>query len=92
MISARAHPPHEGTAGVSSGSLRAILARESASLLAIPGVLGTAEGWQDGEPVFVVFVERDPHDALVMLPTIIGGYPVAVRSIDGPRRTGATYH
>ena len=59
-----------------------VLARHTPRLLALPGVLGVAEGEADGAPCIVVFVASDaqppPH-----LPAVIEGYLVVVR------RTGA---
>lgn len=58
--------------------LRDVLARESAVLLAMPGVLGTGEGRRHGEPVFVVFIERGSQELRALLPRRIGDYEVDV--------------
>ena len=58
-----------------------VLARHTPRLLALPGVIGVAEGEADGAPCIVVFVASDAPPP--QLPAVIEGYLVVVR------RTGA---
>lgn len=56
-----------------------VLARHTPRLLALPGVLGVAEGEADGAPCIVVFVASDAQPP-PQLPAVIEGYLVVVRS------------
>ena len=59
--------------------LATVLERHTQELLAIPGVLGTGEGSEEGEPVFVVFVERRTSALEARLPRKLDGYRVVLR-------------
>ena len=65
-----------------------VLARHTPDLLAIPGVNGTGEGAEAGEPVVVVFVVDDTPDLRARLPRMIDGYRVVVRATGTVRARG----
>jgi len=56
-----------------------VLARHTHALLAIPGVIGTGEGEEDGRPVFLVLVDRATPELRARLPASLEGYPVVIR-------------
>jgi hypothetical protein len=56
-----------------------VLRNHTPGLLAIPGVVGTGEGREDGRPVFLVLVVRDSEELRARLPAEIEGYPVSIR-------------
>ncbi len=58
-----------------------VLEERTPALLAMPGVVGTAEGASAGRPVFVVLIRRDDPELKRSLPARIEGYPVEVRVV-----------
>jgi hypothetical protein len=54
------------------------IAHHSAELLAVPGVIGVAEGEREGRPVLQVMVARRTPELLARLPRRLDGYPVVV--------------
>ena len=46
--------------------------------MALPGVIGTAEGDQDGKPCVMVFVVELMDDLKRQIPDELGGYPVVI--------------
>ncbi len=66
---------HEAT-----GHLAAVVTRNTAELMALPGVVGIAEGERDGRPCVVVFVATDAA-AAPLIPAAIEGYDVIVERI-----------
>ena len=83
---AAAGPDTVGPATVREGDRMArapladVLTRHTQGLLAIPGVNGTGEGTEAGEPVLVVFVLEDTTELRARLPRTLEGYPVVVRA------------
>jgi hypothetical protein len=55
-----------------------VLRRHTPSLLAIPGVVGTAEGRSGDDPVFVVYVIKRTPELLQRIPGVIEGYHVEI--------------
>jgi hypothetical protein len=55
-----------------------VLQAHTDNLLAVPGVVGIAEGLCDGQPCIKVFVARKTPDLLKAIPASVEGYPVAV--------------
>ena len=53
----------------------------TATLMAIPGVVGTASGEQAGKPCILVFVSRKSTGLLRKIPARLDGYPVRVDEI-----------
>jgi len=58
-----------------------VLEERTPALLAMPGVVGTAEGASGGHPVFVVLIRRDDAELRRRLPDQVEGYPVEVRVV-----------
>lgn len=63
---------------VSSRSIQEVLAAHTDSLMAVPGVVGTALGLCDGAPCIKVFVADAAAAARAQLPDRLEGYPVKV--------------
>ena len=53
-----------------------VLARHTPHLMAIPGVVGTAQGEENGNPCVVVYVKKKDAAIRRMLPSALEGYPV----------------
>lgn len=64
-----------------AGQLAGVIARNAAGLMALPGVIGVAEGEQDGSPCVRVFVARDAAE-LPPVPAVIEGYRVIVERVE----------
>jgi hypothetical protein len=62
-------------------SIQDVLARQTPSLMAIPGVTGTGEGKAGGEPVIVVYTSHISSENRKAIPARIEGYGVDVREI-----------
>jgi len=58
--------------------LRKVLREQTEHLMAIPGVVGTAEGEWEGEPCIRVLVQLKTRDLENALPDILEGYPVRI--------------
>jgi len=58
--------------------LEEVLQAHTDQLMAMPGVVGVAEGVCDGRPCIKVFVARKTPDVLKAIPASVEGYPVAV--------------
>ena len=59
--------------------LEQVLREHTDSLMALPGVVGTAQGEQDGAPCIVVMVAEPIKESNVQIPAELGGYPVDIR-------------
>jgi len=70
-------PAHKTT--VKEGPIHEVLEAHTAEVMRLPGVIGTGEGSDNGERVFVVFVNRRSPELEAKLPKQIGGYNVIVR-------------
>lgn len=70
-------PRHAET--VKEGTIAEVLRDHTEEVMRIPGVIGTGEGSEGGERVFVVFVEQRTPELDAKLPKQIGGYTVVVR-------------
>jgi hypothetical protein len=58
-----------------------VLARNTESLMAIPGVTGTGEGRRGDEPVLVVYVSHVTAENRLRIPREVEGYPVEIRDV-----------
>ena len=58
--------------------LEEVLRERTDSLMAMPGVVGVAEGLCDGRPCIKVFVAKKTADVLKAIPVSVEGYPVVV--------------
>ena len=61
-----------------AASIEAVLEAHNASLLAVPGVVGTAIGQCDGHPCIRVFMRDSAAAKAARLGTELDGYPVRV--------------
>ena len=59
-------------------SIEAVLKEHTDSLMALPGIVGTAQGQRDGVPCIKVFVVKKTPSLLDKIPSTIDGYPVVV--------------
>src|SRR2546426_8516042 len=75
----------EETQAVTSRTIEAVLAAHTDSLMALPGVVGTAIGLCDGAPCIRVFLAASGAAARRRIPTQLEGYPVKVE-VTGPIR------
>jgi len=75
----------EETQAVTSKTIEAVLAAHTDSLMALPGVVGTAIGLCDGAPCIRVFLADSGAAARRRIPTQLEGYPVKVE-VTGPIR------
>ena len=60
-------------------AIEEVLQERTASLMAIPGVVGTAQGLCSGEPCIRVFVVGKTDELVKQIPVEIDGYPVDVQ-------------
>ena len=60
-------------------TIEAVLKEHTDSLMALPGVVGTAQGQCAGRPCIRVFVVKKTPDLLKQIPSSIGGYTVEVQ-------------
>jgi hypothetical protein len=56
-----------------------VLRRHTDSLMAVPGVVGTAEGSCAGKPCILVLVERSTAELRKRIPSELEGVPVEIR-------------
>ncbi len=66
------------TADKAKGSIEEVIARHSRDLMAIPGVVGTAEGKCGGKPCIKVYVKKKTPALAAKIPERIEGYPVEI--------------
>jgi hypothetical protein len=59
-------------------AITAVLKECTPSLMALPGVVGTAEGRCDGKPCIKVYVKEKTPDLLKQIPTELEGYPLTI--------------
>jgi hypothetical protein len=76
---------HSGGATVAARSIDEVLAAHTDSLMALPGVVGTAIGLCDGERCIKVFLADSNPDTKGRIPSRLEGYRV-VAEVTGPIR------
>ena len=81
----RARGNQEERQAVTSKSIEAVLAAHSDSLMALPGVVGTAIGLCDGARCIRVFLAAPNEATRQRIPARLEGYPVMVE-VTGPIR------
>src|SRR6058998_3865322 len=81
----RARGNQEERQAVTSKSIEAVLAAHSDSLMALPGVVGTAIGLCDGARCIRVFLADSGAAARRRIPQELEGYPLKVE-VTGPIR------
>ena len=67
-------------------SLEEVLQEHTDSLMAMSGVVGTAQGLCDGEPCIRVFVINKSDELMTQIPPEIEGYPVDVQETGAFRK------
>ncbi len=60
-------------------TIETVLKEHTDSLMALPGVVGTAIGECAGKPCIKVYVEKKTPELLKQIPSAIDGYTVAVQ-------------
>jgi len=85
LASCTARHDGEETRAVTSKTTEAVLAAHTDSLMALPGVVGTAIGLCDGVPCIRVFLADANAAARRRIPEQLEGYPVKVE-VTGPIR------
>ena len=68
----------QGEEPVPNKTIEEVLQEHTDSLMALPGVVGTAQGLCSGEPCIRVFVVQKTDDLLKQIPPKIEGYPVDI--------------
>jgi hypothetical protein len=64
---------------MASSDLATVLKNHTGRLMAIPGVVGTAETLCEGKPCIKVYVEKKTPDIEQQIPPAIEGYPVVIQ-------------
>ncbi len=59
-------------------SIAEVLGEHTESLMALPGVIGTAQGEQAGKPCVTVLVVESTDDLKRRIPGNLEGYPVVI--------------
>ena len=85
LASCTARHDREETQAVTSKTIEAVLAAHTDSLMALPGVVGTAIGLCDGAPCIRVFLADSGAAARRRIPQELEGYPLKVE-VTGPIR------
>ncbi len=73
----RVNQPKEKS--VPEKTIEEVLKEHTDSLMALPGVVGTAIGECAGKPCIKVYVEKKTPELLKQIPSAIDGYTVAVQ-------------
>ncbi|HKW14376.1 MAG TPA: hypothetical protein VJS69_07825 [Candidatus Krumholzibacteria bacterium] len=73
----------QDTTRMSGPSITEVLARLTPELMKIPGVVGTAQGEQDGRPAIIVYVKAETDSLVMAVPSSLEGFPVKLQA-SGP--------
>jgi hypothetical protein len=73
-----ARMPEKGS--VPPKPIEAVLEAHTAALMAVPGVVGVAQGGCKGSPCIKVFVEKDTPALRRQIPSTLESYPVEVEA------------
>ncbi|HTM06865.1 MAG TPA: hypothetical protein VL754_00605 [Verrucomicrobiae bacterium] len=60
-------------------NIATVLRNHTDRLMAIPGVVGTAEGRCEGKPCIKIYVEKKTPEIERQIPPTIEGYPVVIQ-------------
>ncbi|HJW74712.1 MAG TPA: hypothetical protein VJ787_03440 [Thermoleophilia bacterium] len=60
-------------------TVRRVLERHAQEIVALPGVVGVAEGETDGGPCITVYVAEKSAEVVGRIPPDLEGWPVVVR-------------
>src|SRR2546428_2101481 len=85
LTSCACRDQREETLAVTSKTIEAVLAAHTDSLMALPGVVGTAIGLCDGAPCIRVFLADSGAASRRRIPEELEGYPLKVE-VPGPIR------
>ena len=64
---------------MSRKTIQQVLSENTASLMALPGVVGTALGERSGQPCITVLIAQETPSLLEQIPADLDGYPVQVK-------------
>ena len=70
----------QDTTRMTAPSITDVLDRHTHELMSIPGVVGTAQGEQDGRPCIVVYVEEETDSLVMAIPSSLEGFPVKLQA------------
>jgi hypothetical protein len=70
-----------GEAIMAKEPIKAVLRQHAAALMAIPGVVGVAQGQRDGRPCIAVYVVEKTPELAQKIPGTLEGYPVIIEAI-----------
>ena len=73
---------------MTSGKIREVLERHTDELMAVPGVVGIAEGLSQGRPCIKVFVVERNSELLRRIPNTLEGYLIQVEESNEFRALG----
>jgi hypothetical protein len=73
----------QDTTSMSAPLIADVLARHTPGLMKIPGVVGTAQGEQDGRPAIIVYVVEETDSLVMAVPSSLEGFPVKLQN-SGP--------
>ena len=59
-------------------TIQQVLADHADSLMALPGIVGVAQGECSGQPCIRIFASKKTEELLKLIPAVIEGYQVAV--------------
>jgi hypothetical protein len=65
-----------------------VVRRHAERLMALPGVIGVAEGSRDGSPCVLVLVERRSAETIAGIPARIEGLPTSLVQTGAPEAFG----
>ncbi len=66
---------------MTSPSIETVLAAHTPKLMSIPGVVGTAQGEEQGAPCILVFVVKKDERIRREIPSSLEGYPVRIDEV-----------
>jgi len=69
---------------MSSPDLAGVVVRHAESLMAVPGVIGVAEGEHAGTPCVLVLVRRKTSEIVARVPAVLEGIPTDILETGAP--------
>jgi len=70
----------QDTTSMSAPLIADVLARHTPDLMKIPGVVGTAQGEENGRPTIIVYVVEETDSLVTAVPSSLEGFPVKLQS------------
>jgi hypothetical protein len=74
-------PPGVDSTHVTTSSITDVLSRHTPKLMSIPGVVGTAQGEEDGRPCIVVYVKEETDSLVIAIPSSLEGFSVRIQAV-----------